>query len=103
MSHRVLGPMFHGTDAILDSGDVVEPRSGIAWATDQHALAQAHAREKVYDKGGVASVYSVEPLESDDLEERSNVVGDRVFTSKRGFRVTGLSHRFEIPPPVESK
>jgi hypothetical protein len=79
--------LFHGTSAMLRPGDVIEPRSGTAYASKDLFWARKHASLGHHKDSGQGSlfgtVYNVEPM--GDVDEKSTEV-----RSKEGFKVTGI-------------
>ena len=82
-----LGPQFHGTAAnYLQKGDVIEPRSGKAYATVDKGMAEKSAAVgfRKQEQGTLfGSVYEVEPLggtETSDIYPHQRI-------SDEGFRV----------------
>lgn len=84
--------LFHGTRALLDIGDIIEPRrhveefgGKVAFATtDPHqASAYAHPTDKLF-----GAVYTVEPVDPD--EEHLEPLREGNPVSRKGFRITGV-------------
>ena len=90
--------LYHGSPHALSIGDVILPyktmyghgpvSSEVAYATTNKIIAKNHA-----DKGHTpGSVYTVEPVDADEMRETSKRRGgDRLVSmSALGFRVTGV-------------
>ena len=79
MSHSALGPQFHGTQAVLQPGDVLEPQerrthdsSGEhVYFTPHEHVARSYAQRPVL-KEPPGHVYEVEPLGA--VEPDPNVI-----------------------------
>lgn len=79
MANRNLGPMFHGTDAHLNEGDLVEPRvQGLAWASTNRDVAAEYGKH----------IYEVHPAED---QERVKAAAAKfgIYASRTGFKVKG--------------
>lgn len=88
---NVLGPMFHGSNADIPVGGVIEPRGGyvdgkysaepenrMAFATDDYREAGDFGEH----------IYQVEPMEGDNIEE--SMPGR--YISRKGFKVLEKSN-----------
>lgn len=73
--------LFHGTDADLNPGDLVEPRhDGLAWASTNREVAAGYG----------SKVYSVEPAE--DIHRHPGAMKKYgIHHSRIGFKVKGLA------------
>lgn len=85
--------LYHGTTHPFEIGDIVDKGvRGGAWATTYLGTASQYAAKRSYDRGGEPKVYTVEPVNPEDVED----MGMGQSRSAAGFRVTGtvpvLSH-----------
>lgn len=73
--------LFHGTDADLNPGDTVEPRTdGLAWASTNREVAASYG----------SKVYHVEP--SEDIKRQPGAAKEfGIHNSRIGFKVKGLA------------
>lgn len=80
--------LFHGTNVDLSEGDIIEPRTGKSWATDDAAWAEIFANDAVsLNKGsGSPRIYVVTPIDHSDVETHK-YPGRNAYSSKTGFRV----------------
>jgi hypothetical protein len=84
--------LFHGTNAQLSEGDLVEPRGGAAWATDDPVWAGVFSREAIMlnpDAGETASVYRVTPEDASDVKKHNYGPKRSAYSSGKGFRIVG--------------
>ena len=92
--------LFHGTNADLQPGDIVEPRNEGRWSAGEGAKAFA-ARDPRLAAGYGDKVYRVSPLEGDRVHSLWVKTERRVDTSAvesgRGFRVEGLHSQVTEP------
>jgi hypothetical protein len=72
---------YHGTEADLNPGDLVEPRTeGIAWASTNRDVAASYG----------SKVYHVEPAE--DTKRQPGAAKEfGIHNSRIGFKVKGLA------------
>ncbi len=93
VSSTQFGPLYHGTDAELSPGDIIQPQverwSGkpVAFSSRHFSMAEMYARDVHAQEGQqtmFGHVYEVEPV-ADDLTDREKGLET---VSPSGFRVT---------------
>jgi hypothetical protein len=73
--------LFHGTDADLNPGDLVEPRTDdLTWASTNREVAATYG----------SKIYSVEPAE-DTHRHPGALKKYGIYHSRIGFKVKGLA------------
>jgi len=83
--------LFHGTNAQLSEGDLIELRHGAAWATDDPVWAKIFSTDSVIlnpDAGKIPTVYRVTPEDPSDVEQH-RYPGRNAYSSGKGFRIVG--------------
>ena len=84
--------LYHGTNAQLSEGDLIEPRHGAAWATDDPVWAEMFSTDAVIlnpDAGETPTVYKVTPEDPSDVKKHNYGPERSSYSSGKGFRIVG--------------
>jgi hypothetical protein len=85
--------LFHGTHVRFKKGDVITPQDRpIAWATTDKDHAQAMADIRGEENNTKGRVYSVEPVDPEEMSNTSSNSGELPLdsvVSKKGFKIVG--------------
>lgn len=96
-SEHLQPKLFHGTGALLDVGDIIEPKAlnhlygrPMAFATKDPLEANEYAYSGMLSKKQLfGAVYEVEPVDPEEYVHEESVNPNHAV-SRKGFRIKGI-------------
>ena len=92
--------LYHGTAHPFQVGDIVTPvNMPAAFAASDPRSASIYSSIRSHVSGKPGRLFQVEPLEEDDTyTERETRTGDKVATSRKGFKVVAEARPSKTDP-----